>query len=474
MYERCVKTVKVCVETFACARQTYIHGLIRFFLTVVYCAAKESIIMNGILKKIVSAASIISASAVLICMQTVTKGLYDSHEVLNESDIHSAEISRDEQEWYNFQIGKTAEEVYYDASVRNVIYISDAKYVSDNNDLIAINYLSDHQIDAVNIQPYGTAEEDAFNFTAAGNLFDDMIQFHTGLYTLKDGRFYTKQEIDDLEKVCLISDVLAEKNGLRVGDQLTVTSIHDNEEKKDLLSDDERYLTCTIIGIFSIRNASDQGRFAESLEENRILLPSTTLVQHCMIAYNKIYIDYYAKEDFKVYAEGMEQVENDFYFSGIQVLRKDDSKLNLPNHLKNNNIDVSYSEDMITEKRETLHTLTVLFSVLSAAVFLLLFNSVIHFEAVRSIAADALIMTAIGFTVFAVNWRNVYKGVIDYVWHNGDSYMEAINTSALPFRTLTEGILMEKWNSIVPASVLAITAVLLTIGLYMTKPASKK
>ena len=60
-------------------------------------------------------------------------------------------------------------------------------------------------------------------FSAKANFFPNMIEFIDGGYTITDGRFYTEEEIANSENVCLISNTLAQQNGLHVGDSVTVS-----------------------------------------------------------------------------------------------------------------------------------------------------------------------------------------------------------------------------------------------------------
>lgn len=52
------------------------------------------------------------------------------------------------------------------------------------------------------------------------NAYPDMIEFADGMYILKEGRFYTADEIASAASVCLITDTMAEYNNLKIGDTI--------------------------------------------------------------------------------------------------------------------------------------------------------------------------------------------------------------------------------------------------------------
>ena len=78
------------------------------------------------------------------------------------------------------------------------------------------------------------------------------------MYILKDGRMYTQEEIEDVEKVCLITDTLAEHNNLRVGDVIEISfespsSFNNsyNSWYSDIgLTEEDFILELEVIGIF--------------------------------------------------------------------------------------------------------------------------------------------------------------------------------------------------------------------------------
>ena len=59
-------------------------------------------------------------------------------------------------------------------------------------------------------------------FLIKGNYFPDMIELTDGEYTITQGRFYTKEELDNSSPVCLITSELASYNGVGLGDKIKI------------------------------------------------------------------------------------------------------------------------------------------------------------------------------------------------------------------------------------------------------------
>ncbi len=131
------------------------------------------------------------------------------------------------------------------------------------------------------------------NIQLIGNVVPDMIEFGDGIYTLVEGRFYTQEEIDNSSNVALITDTLAEQNGLSIGDTIKISSISESDIAQ-IEAGTHPWYTSTdleygfyeleIIGIFDNSNeidpSADNYDWMSPFEspENIILAPSTTII----------------------------------------------------------------------------------------------------------------------------------------------------------------------------------------------------
>ena len=118
------------------------------------------------------------------------------------------------------------------------------------------------------------------------NMYDSMIEFESNMFELKEGRFYTQEEINNASPVCLITDQLAEYNNLNVGDTLTVRmgSSDMMERFKDYMDEEDALLSLEIIGIYHtnkvIDENSDDYQWLDKYESpyNWILAPTPAVV----------------------------------------------------------------------------------------------------------------------------------------------------------------------------------------------------
>ncbi len=134
-----------------------------------------------------------------------------------------------------------------------------------------------------------------------GNYYPDMIEFAEGSYQVVDGRFYTREEIDEAADVVLISQALADQNNLRVGDVITVynndpQSVGENGYYniygltiEDITSDLE------IIGIYThndpVTPDDENYDWLAPYEnpDNMLLLPATTYMKQNLTLSQKIF-----------------------------------------------------------------------------------------------------------------------------------------------------------------------------------------
>lgn len=176
--------------------------------------------------------------------------------------------------------------------------------------VIAFNYMNTNVAYAKDLEhvPLGNEdsnpmnEDDGYkmpNLMIYSNLFPDMLEIHEGTYTVTEGRWYTQSEIDDAAPVVLITEELAEQNGLRVGDTFTMMLGDPNEymNNKDTytaagVTEDDIMREVEIIGLYStVENVdpnADNFRWMSPYEspKNRVQMPMTTLADMAVNAYD--------------------------------------------------------------------------------------------------------------------------------------------------------------------------------------------
>ena len=135
------------------------------------------------------------------------------------------------------------------------------------------------------------------------NYFPSMIEIEDGDYKISEGRFYTQEEIDNSEKVCLVTKAFAEHNSLKIGDSISfltnsaadISVMYD--EDMDITSEDYT-VELSIIGIYEHNQAvtpDTQGYDYLSPyqnPDNTILMPGTTYKATNVPLQQKIF-DYY-------------------------------------------------------------------------------------------------------------------------------------------------------------------------------------
>ena len=135
------------------------------------------------------------------------------------------------------------------------------------------------------------------------NYFPSMIEIEDGDYKISEGRFYTQEEIDNSEKVCLVSKAFAEHNSLKVGDSIsfltnsaTDVSVMYGEDMG--ITSEDYTVELTIVGIYEHNQTvtpDTQGYDYLSPyqnPDNTILMPGTTYKATNVPLQQKIF-DYY-------------------------------------------------------------------------------------------------------------------------------------------------------------------------------------
>ena len=174
-------------------------------------------------------------------------------------------------------------------------------------------------------------------FFIKSNLYPGMIEFEDGDYRIVNGRFYNQEEIDRGAGVCVISENLAQTNGVGVGDQITLASSYNSSYTKRFgITDEELDVPLEIVGIFAHNSPltpdSPNYDYASPYEnpDNMIFVPTTTVfmaqlpVQQKNFDYYAAQADpddeYYSNPDNRPSADNMEQ---NMYIENVTILLDD-------------------------------------------------------------------------------------------------------------------------------------------------------
>lgn len=127
------------------------------------------------------------------------------------------------------------------------------------------------------------------NLMIYANMYDNMIELEEGTFTVRDGRFYSKSDIDNANKVVVITRELAELNSLRVGDTIRITTSNSymlDDLKNKGLDTEFMYLDLEICGIYDtvqdVDPNSENFKWMSPYEspKNIILMPMTTYTEY--------------------------------------------------------------------------------------------------------------------------------------------------------------------------------------------------
>lgn len=174
-------------------------------------------------------------------------------------------------------------------------------------------------------------------FFVKSNMYPGMIEFEDGDYKVTKGRFYNEDEIRNGSLVCLISEALAQVNGVSVGDSIPfATNWMSSYYKNAGISEEDLDVVLEVVGIYSHNSPltpdAPNYDYASPYEnpDNMILMPSTTVymaqlpMQQKMFDYGAENADptdeYYQNPDNRPSIENMEQ---NMYIDGVTLLLDD-------------------------------------------------------------------------------------------------------------------------------------------------------
>lgn len=170
-------------------------------------------------------------------------------------------------------------------------------------------------------------------FLIKTNSFPSMIEFEDGDYELIDGRFYTQEEIDNGDFVCIVSSALAETNGLSLGDEITMSSTFLSRYEKECgVEQEDIDNVFEIIGIFDhnqpVLPGSSNFDYCYPYEnpDNMIFMPTSSSYIAQLTATQKefdhnasLYPENYDEDD----RPSMENMMNNIYIDSVTLLLND-------------------------------------------------------------------------------------------------------------------------------------------------------
>ena len=173
-------------------------------------------------------------------------------------------------------------------------------------------------------------------FFIKSNMYPGMIEFEDGDYQIVSGRFYNQEEIDNAEMVCLISENLAQNNGLGIGDNITLAVDNlSSYAKQSGTTQEDLESTFEIVGIFShnkpLTPDSPNYEYDSPYEnpDNMIFMPTTSSYM-AQLTYQQKQYDYYAQmyPDEEYYQNpdnrpSLENMEKNMYIDSVTLLLDD-------------------------------------------------------------------------------------------------------------------------------------------------------
>ena len=234
-----------------------------------------------------------------------------------------------------------------DDRVKTANATSTNMWYSDANgvfDFVHLNNRAEENINNTGQQCYydesGTEQCESYRepyFFVKGNMFPSMIEFEDGDYQLASGRFYTQEEIDNGSFVCLISQNLANQNGVTIGDSITLAtnSLSSYLAERGLTNEDLQN-NFEVIGIYTHNNPitpdAPNYEYCYPYEnpDNMIFMPSTTVYAANLIWQQKQF-DYYAthpemESDYYLDPNNrpsMDNMEEQMYIDNVTLLLSD-------------------------------------------------------------------------------------------------------------------------------------------------------
>ena len=245
--------------------------------------------------------------------------------------VASLETQEEKDEFYNNNYPRINRE-----KVQEIVGMDDR--------IIAVNYMLNEGIYSVGFETIKTSEERTGggsvmyedgtvaeykepDLMLKGNIYPNMIELVENTYTMIEGRMYTQEEIDSYAQVVVIEQGLAELNGFKIGDRITVSFYQKSDIDYYNLEEEDVKMELEIIGIYDNSQVLDpndpdyQWLPAHAAPENSILVPTTSYVQKRMEIDMKI-LTFFRTQMPDMYYD-YQIVEDDYYYGSVVILLGD-------------------------------------------------------------------------------------------------------------------------------------------------------
>ena len=169
------------------------------------------------------------------------------------------------------------------------------------------------------------------NILIKGGLNTNSIDFADENFVMIDGNMYTQNDIDNANNVCLITDTLADLNGFKVGDIITIDTLKTRDLQEGFnqygeMSFDMCQIDVKIIGIYDNKKETDKNNILDyewvsgnRSNENVILMPATTIFNKYKQMIQIKNIEYQ-----KTHPEGLiEEINEELSFTSVVILMND-------------------------------------------------------------------------------------------------------------------------------------------------------
>ncbi len=169
------------------------------------------------------------------------------------------------------------------------------------------------------------------NIMIQTNIVPDSIEFVEGTNSIVDGRMYNQDDLDNANKVAVITKELADVNGLSVGDTIKLSSMQSDQMsyyENMGITEDMTKMELEIVGIYTTKADVDPNdeRFdwmsAYESPKNFILIPGTTLAQFNYETSKATY-DYYVSQGQLDMIGTEPTLENSYYANKVVYLLND-------------------------------------------------------------------------------------------------------------------------------------------------------
>lgn len=168
-------------------------------------------------------------------------------------------------------------------------------------------------------------DTDDKTITLKGTRYSNMIEFDNGTYEMVDGKFISKEDLKNKNKVIVVEQELAKNNNLHIGDLIDINILEDYVAEELGLNSDDATITLKIIGIYKSNVEAENSYYQAGYKANVILFPTTAITDEVLELIQKEY-DYY----YKLYGDELDKIEVKeelLYSSGLSMLLNDPADL---------------------------------------------------------------------------------------------------------------------------------------------------